>query len=208
MYFKKDNIIPSKLSTSNKINKAYNLKFNNDQNVENFDRKLENNITIAEKEDSSKRPIVKKFTEVDKIEKSAFLSKKTIVDFDEEKDNYEEYNEELNKVNSHKTLRDLEALSIYERLKYDTRTFREFFWDNFSDEHLLLNIIFKQSLFIPRHLRIIRALNTISLMFVLNAMFFPDEMIEDQAASSAITGVIYYNIIKSSQLFQMKYWVI
>ena len=105
-------------------------------------------------------------------------------------ENLELNDELLEKLNPNKTVRDLEELSIYEKLSYDSRNFITYFWDSLKEEHVILNILFYYSLYIPRYVRVIKSISVINLMFTMNALFYSDEAME-KTQQIASTSVIY-----------------
>ncbi len=50
--------------------------------------------------------------------------------------------------------------------------------DSISNEHIVLNLFFKRSLFIPTHIRAIRTIGLASMMFFMNSLFYSDDKIE------------------------------
>ena len=94
------------------------------------------------------------------------------LEINNKEDNLEDFDEKLNRINPNKTVKDLEGLSMFDKLVYDTRPFIKYFWDTLKEEHLLLNILFKNSLFEPRYIRILRTLGSITLMYTFNALFY------------------------------------
>ena len=80
-----------------------------------------------------------------------------------------------------------------EKLKYDSRKFGLYYWDILLEEHLIITIFCKNSLFIPRYIRIIKSLGTITLTFCLNAMFYTDDAMEKTAAVAQIdvSSILY-----------------
>ncbi len=91
-----------------------------------------------------------------------------------------------------KSLKDLEELSIMERLKYDPRSLWEYFKENVSDEHVVLNLFLKKSLFIPVQYRVLRTVSLTALMFLLNALLYTDDNIERIRGIQKSSDVVIY----------------
>jgi hypothetical protein len=79
------------------------------------------------------------------------------------------------------TIKDYEDLSPYEAPLYDRRPFYILFWDMLKDEHVIINLIFKQSLIDPLWQRIIYFIFNLSVIFAMNALFFSDDLIDLRA---------------------------
>ena len=109
-----------------------------------------------------------------------------------DEDDYENFSSHLDLINPNKTNRDLKQLSLEDFLKYDTRSYSTHLFDSLCEHHLFFHMFCKQSLFIPRYLRLFRGLVVVSLMFCLNAMLTTDETIEFIATIRSFTNVIYY----------------
>jgi len=62
-------------------------------------------------------------------------------------------------------------------MKYDKRSFCEFFVENIFKYHVILSL-FQKSLIIPIEIRVLRLFLQISLNFTMNAIFFSDEYIQ------------------------------
>ena len=72
---------------------------------------------------------------------------------------------------------DFEELSFRTRIKYDKRSFLQFFVESIFKYHAIL-ALFQKTLLIPIEIRILRLLLQISLNFTMNAVFFSDEYIQ------------------------------
>jgi len=130
-----------------------NINNNNISNISNIENNKEVNLTQA----SSQRPINKILEQENVSSKPKFE-----VNIDE---NLENFDDELDKINPYKTLKDIEEITYMEKLKYDSRKFGLYYWDILLEEHLIITIFCKNSLFIPRYIRIIKSLGTITLTF-------------------------------------------
>ncbi len=105
--------------------------------------------------------------------------------------------EEKKNIQKQGTMKDLEELSIMDRLKYDNRTYCKYFLDQLCEEHIILNLIFKKSLLCPLNLRVIRVIGLVSMIFVMNAMLYSDEHIKKR--SQMEEEKVYFCLIFSIQ---------
>jgi len=159
--------------TNKPIPKRKNIS--NNSNVNDFNE-VNNEIEIV-----SNRPLQ---NPLDKLNENDLRSKLNFEDDLTKNDDF------LKKINPNVTIRDLEDLSINEKLMYDTRSFITYYWDSLKEEHLILNLLFYNSLYTPRYLRFFRNFTSISLMFCLNAMFYTDEAMEKTTEISTIQEVL------------------
>ncbi len=82
------------------------------------------------------------------------------------------------------TRKDLATLNDENILKYDKRTFCQYFSDLLLYEHPLLGLFFYKSLMNPLMLRINHLFFSLSLNFAFNAIFYSDEYIQENASKS------------------------
>jgi len=87
------------------------------------------------------------------------------------------------------TIKDLELLSLINQLKYDTRSYVQYFTDCLGQEHIILNIFMKKSLILPVNYRVIQGIALTGIMFFLNALLYTDESIK-QTSKLENEGVI------------------
>jgi len=83
-----------------------------------------------------------------------------------------------------------------ERLIYDKRPFSAYIKDLILSDHIVLNIFYKISLFVPRYLRITLCFSILSFMFGTNALIYQDDDIKQRANLELDPDVnIYLHII-------------
>jgi len=90
------------------------------------------------------------------------------------------------------TKKDIASLNDDLSLKYDTRTFCDYFKDILLFEHPVLSLIYFKSLMEPLILRIAHLFFTLSVNLALNALFYSDNYIEERSnvVLSPISSVI------------------
>jgi hypothetical protein len=81
------------------------------------------------------------------------------------------------------TIPDYHSLTLAESIKYDKRTFKTYLIDNIIEEHRLLSLIFKRSLFYPVFIRMNELIFELSLSFSMNALLFSDQYVDARASS-------------------------
>ena len=79
------------------------------------------------------------------------------------------------KYNKNATILDFDELPIIERLKYDYRSFCIYLKDMLFNEHILLSLFFRKSLFYPSYIRIIRTFTYIIVYIVIGSMMYTDD---------------------------------
>jgi hypothetical protein len=88
-----------------------------------------------------------------------------------------------NDIKANITIEDYHSLTLSESIKYDKRTFMTYLFDNIIEEHRLLSLIFKRSLFDPVFIRINELIFELSLSFSMNALLFSDQYVDARASS-------------------------
>jgi hypothetical protein len=81
------------------------------------------------------------------------------------------------------TLRDYKDMNYEDFIKYDNRTFGEYYRDRLFILHSFFKAFFYKSLIIPQSIRIIAFFLLISFSFALNAIFYTDKFIQDRTKS-------------------------
>jgi hypothetical protein len=81
------------------------------------------------------------------------------------------------------TMHDYECLTIRESILYDKRSFRNYLWDNIKENHRIMSLIFKTSLFEPAFIRITELIFEMSFTFAISALLFTDSYIDGRAES-------------------------
>jgi len=82
------------------------------------------------------------------------------------------------------TLKDYNELNPYEAIKYDKRSFLILFFNNLTNENVMFNLLFYNSLLEPLWIRIIMFYFNLSLMFAASAFFFSDDFIDARSSLS------------------------
>jgi hypothetical protein len=82
------------------------------------------------------------------------------------------------------TLKDYDELNPYEAIKYDKRSFLILFFNNLTNENVMFNLLFYNSVLEPLWIRIIMFYFNLSLMFAASAFFFSDDFIDARASLS------------------------
>jgi len=72
---------------------------------------------------------------------------------------------------------DYDDMDFEDALKYDPRTFWEFFSDRFNQNQIIMNTFFYKENIKPRSIKILLLLLNIDLYFVVNGLFFSEEYI-------------------------------
>ena len=117
----------------------------------------------------------------------------------------EKYENQLKEFKDNQFLvRDYEELSLMDRLLYDNRSLGTWLKDNILPEHIFLNILFLDSLFIPRNLRIIRCFCIMGFMFGFNALIYTDDDIKERNNIDIDPDVISLLIIIEFNIYKVK----
>jgi hypothetical protein len=82
------------------------------------------------------------------------------------------------------TLRDYEELSPFDAVLCDKRPFKQMFLDNLTDEHVVVELIWRVSILNPLWIRILYFFFNLSINFAMNALFFSDALIDKRTESS------------------------
>ena len=72
---------------------------------------------------------------------------------------------------------DYDDMDFEDALKYDKRTFHEFFFDRFNENQIIMNTFFYKENIKPMSIKILLLLLNIDLYFVVNGLFFSEEYI-------------------------------
>ena len=83
------------------------------------------------------------------------------------------------------TEKDVELLTLEQKLKYDKRTFFQYYRDKLLTTHMLLSALFYKSLLIPQFIRISLLCTSIVLTFSFNAVFFTDSHIDTKTNNTS-----------------------
>lgn len=78
------------------------------------------------------------------------------------------------------TVRDFKLLEADEVLKYDSRTFKEYFLESLKQKHLLIFAYWRMSLADPQFIRLTNFYLRMSFVFALNALFYTDSAVEQK----------------------------
>jgi len=81
------------------------------------------------------------------------------------------------------TIKDLNSINEEDKLKFDKRTFCEYFKDALLGYHQILSLCTTKSLMEPISLRISHLYFSIALNMYFNAVFYSDDYIEKRATS-------------------------
>jgi hypothetical protein len=100
----------------------------------------------------------------------------------------------VNRVyNPNVTMKDYESLTMFERIKYDKRTFGRYLWDTMMRRNIIISVILKHSISDPIYIRVAKAVLSFSLIFGLNAYLYDDYYIDTRAMSTNV--IIYINLV-------------
>ena len=127
---------------------------NNDQNLINSENKL---IKKKDEKDNLKKG--------NKNEKKPMFADKLKEEFDVDMDEY--------------LKTDVEDMEFEDALKYDTRTFCEYFWDRFNETQIIMDTFFNRENLKPMTIKIIIFLLNVILYFVINGLFYSEEYVSD-----------------------------
>jgi hypothetical protein len=75
-------------------------------------------------------------------------------------------------------LRDYYRLSFNDRLTKDDRSFLKYFWDQLSNNHILILTFYKKSLLTSPVIRVVIFSFYVNALFIINAMCYTDDLIE------------------------------
>ncbi len=148
-------------------------------------------------------------TDEHKVDKTNEENKANEENLPQEIENSNSKNEDIKPKKSFKqqnkdfTIKDYENLDLLKRLVYDKRTYFDYLWDSIRDDHMLFSIFFKNSLFIPSYIRIMKAVSMVSCIFGMNAILYTDDSIEEKYRLDHIpnSNQILYSIPKSFYAF-------
>jgi hypothetical protein len=79
---------------------------------------------------------------------------------------------------THVTMKDYDALTLQERLKYDKRTFLTYLKDCLCSRNVFISLFFKHSLVDPIYARVAKLVFNLSLILGINALMFTESLIE------------------------------
>ena len=130
---------------------------NNDSNVINSNNKL-----IKKKEEKNEKDNLKK---ANKNEKKPLYADKLKEVYDIEMDEY--------------LKTDIEDMEFEDALKYDTRSFCEYFYDRFKEQQIIMDTFFNEESLKPMTIKIIILLLNIILYFVINGLFYSEDYVSD-----------------------------
>ena len=130
---------------------------NNDPNVINSNNKL-----IKKKEEKNEKDILKKGN---KNEKKPMYADKLKEEYDIEMDEY--------------LKTDVEDMEFEDALKFDTRSFCEYFYDRFKEKQIIMDTFFNGESLKPMTIKIIILLLNIILYFVINGLFYSEDYVSD-----------------------------
>jgi hypothetical protein len=82
------------------------------------------------------------------------------------------------------TSKDYEELTINERMLYDKRSFSHFLKESIMEEHRIINILFKKTLFIPLFIKTNELVFEISMGLAVNALLFTADYIDKRATAN------------------------
>jgi hypothetical protein len=74
---------------------------------------------------------------------------------------------------------ELDEMEYDDAIKYDNRTFCEFYWDRLKDKQIIINTFFNKENLKPMTMKIILLLLNIELYFVANGLFYSEEYISE-----------------------------
>lgn len=97
------------------------------------------------------------------------------------------------------TRKDLSSLSEEDKLKYDKRSFKEYFKDTLFEDHPMISLYYTKSLMEPLNLKISHLFITTSLNLFFNAAFYSDDYIERTAKVYSVVNEGDVSIIITSQ---------
>jgi len=96
------------------------------------------------------------------------------------------------------TRKDLSSLSEEDKLKYDKRSFKEYFKDTLFEDHPMISLYYTKSLMEPLNLKISHLFITTSLNLFFNAAFYSDDYIERTAKVYSVVNEGDVSIIITS----------
>ena len=129
----------------------------NEPNVINSENKL-----LQKKEEKNEKDNLKK---VNKNEKKPMYADKLKEDYDIEMDEY--------------LKTDVDDMEFEDALKYDKRSFCEYFCENFKNEQIIMDTVFNRESLKPMTIKIIIFLLNVVLYFVINGLFYSEEYVSD-----------------------------
>ena len=137
-----------------KFNKKIKQKMDDDIRKEKLKKNEKNDIEIFQlKENTETKKDIKK--EIKKIEKKYGVNE-----------------EEYLKI-------DVDDMDYDDAIKYDTRTFCQYFYDKFKENQILMNTFFNPDNLKPLTIKVLLLLLNIDLYFVINGLFFSESYISE-----------------------------
>ena len=107
--------------------------------------------------------------------------------------NKEEVEEEFEDIwNNKATLLDFEELHPKDTYIYDRRNFCAYFKDVLLNEHIILSLFYKNSLFLPIYIRIQKMITYIFFLIMIATILYSDEDISAKNKLDLTSTVIYY----------------
>ena len=82
------------------------------------------------------------------------------------------------------------SLKNDEKLEYDQRTFKVYFWDNLIETSDIFKIMFKKSLIIPFGIVVTIFSDSLISLFALNALFFYEKDIENKHSNEELFNMV------------------
>ena len=100
-------------------------------------------------------------------------------------------------------LRDYYSLSINDRLNKDDRSFIKYFWDQLTNNHLLILTFYKKSLLTSPVVRVVILSFYVNALFIFNAMCYTDDLIEKRSHHSQEVNIILTHFITLLELLEL-----
>ena len=133
------------------------LDINSNDLIANSDNKLAQKKVEKNEKDNLKKG--------NKNEKKPMYADKLKEDYDIEMDEY--------------LKTDFDDMEFEDALKYDTRSFGEYFWDRFKEQQIIMDTFFNHESLKPMTVKIIIFLLNIILYFVINGLFYSEEYVSN-----------------------------
>jgi hypothetical protein len=161
-----DNIIESNKDTE--LNK---LETNND-----IVSDLKNKFTVIKPEN-----YLTKVVEVKSFEHAKAMSINIQANEKEDKSENIEIN---NLIIEEPTVKDYDELTRHEQLMYDRRSFSTYLKEGIINEHRIINILFKKTLFHPFYIKVNKLIFELSMGLALNALMYTANYIDQRATAN------------------------
>ena len=129
----------------------------NEPNIINSDSKL-----AQKKEEKNEKDNLKKGN---KNENQLMLANKLKENYDIDMDEY--------------LKTDVDDMEFEDALKYDTRSFCEYFYDRFKEQQIIMDTFFNKEYLKPMTIKIIIFFLNVILYFVINGLFYSEEYVSD-----------------------------